>query len=309
MLQKKKNIIGIFSIIVGICGSAGWWLIVQREKHTEVSAETLTVVTTLYPLTYMAQNVGGTEVTVRSVVPAGTEPHEYEPTARDVVSMYQADIFVLNGGGIDAWAEKLRLELEQRGVTVIQMSDFINMQVDASFGTPDPHFWLDPTLMRNAVSIIGTAFINRDPLRADKYTENMMRLDTQLSALDETYQAGLQRCALRTFVTSHDAFRFLARRYHLEALSVNGMSPDAEASQRTLADLTVIVRERSIPVVFFETLASPKVAETLAREANVMTAVLNPIEGLTEAERTAGQDYSTLMHNNLLSLQSALRCQ
>ena len=167
-------------------------------------------------------------------------------------------------------------------------------------GETDPHVWLDPLRFARVVQRIGAAL--GSPERAEA-------LAADIRQLDGDYRTGLTHCARHEFVTSHAAFGYLAARYHLQQIAITGIDPEAEPSARSLADLATLLRRDHVTTVFFETLVSPKLAETVAREAGVKTAVLDPIEGLTPAEASRGEDYFSLMRANLAALREALGCR
>lgn len=290
------------------------------EKEPVEQVQRLVVVATFYPLEEFARAVGGDRVTVTSIVPAGAEPHEYEPTPQDILSAYQSDVFLLNGAGVDAWAEKIRPELEARGVKVLQMSELVALlpglpeeehkgeegQEENQF---DPHFWLDPLLVEKEVAAMRDVFGARDGAGKTVYAQRSAVFLESLGALHDAYQNGLAGCVLDTVVTSHNAFSYMAKRYGFTTLPVAGLSPEAETSPRHLAETALLIREQNIKHIFFETLVSPKVAETLAREVGAETLVFNPLEGLTDEERAAGADYLSIMKQNLENLKIALQCQ
>jgi zinc transport system substrate-binding protein len=130
----------------------------------------------------------------------------------------------------------------------------------------------------------------------------------ELKQLDAQFRTGLRACARREIVTSHAAFGYLAERYGLEQIALPGLSPEAEPSPRELERVIGEVREHGATTVFFETLVSPRLAETVARETGARTAVLNPLEGLTEEELERGEDYFSVMRANLAALRKALGC-
>jgi zinc transport system substrate-binding protein len=120
---------------------------------------------------------------------------------------------------------------------------------------------------------------------------------------------GLTSCDRRELVTSHTAFAYLADRYGLVQIGLTGVSPEGEPAPGALVDLVDEVIESGATTVFFETLVSPELAETVARESGAKTAVLNPLEGLTQAEVDAGEDYFSVMRSNLAVLREALGCR
>jgi zinc transport system substrate-binding protein len=151
-------------------------------------------------------------------------------------------------------------------------------------------------------------FSREDPQGAETYDRNAEAYESRLQALDRSFEEGLATCARRVIVTSHAAFGYLADRYGLEQEAISGLSPEAEPDPRRLQELIDLVKERGVTTVFSEELLSPAVAETLAREAGVRTAVLDPLEGLTPEEQQAGEDYVSIMRKNLAVLRSALGC-
>jgi len=172
----------------------------------------------------------------------------------------------------------------------------------------DPHFWLDPTLMADAVDQIEAALVEIAPQHEDAFAANAEAYRSQLADLDEEFSAALAECEQRVIVTSHAAFHYLAQRYDLEQLPIAGLSPEAEPGPQRIAELADLILAEGVTTVFYETLVAPDVAETLARETGAETAVLNPLEGLTAEDVEAGRDYTDVMRDNLAALTEALDC-
>lgn len=274
------------------------------------------IMVSFFPYGEFARAVAGDLAMVSEIVPSGVEPHDFEPTPRDIEQLYQANVVILNGAGIDAWAEKLAPALEERGIRVIRMVDAVPLipsttddEEDTEFPHEgfDPHFWLDPVLAERQVEKIAAVMSEVDALHAEEYREQARISVRELQTLDQQYREGLAQCRLRSVVTTHDAFIYLAKRYTLEVIPIAGISPNAEPSPKRLTEIAEKVRERDIRVIFFETLSSPKLAETLAREVGVRTLVFNPIEGSVPI---AGHraSYFELMQENLENLKIALEC-
>ena len=269
------------------------------------------VVTSLYALSDFAGHVGGGLVSVTNITPAGTEPHDYEPTPQDIARVYSADLFIFNGNGMDPWADKILPDLEAQGIVVLRMSDHVR-SLEAGpegNGERDPHFWLDPGIAQKEVGIIADALTKIDEGHAKEYIQNRDSFIAALAQLDREYEAGLSSCLLHEIFTSHNAFAYLAARYNLGVRYIQGLSPDEEPSARRIAELADRARAENVRYIFFETLVSPRVANTLAGEIGAQTLVLNPIEGLTDAELRDGKDYISIMRNNLVALRTALSCQ
>lgn len=304
----------------------------------------MTVVASFYPLAELSRQVGGEHVDVITMTPPGAEPHDYEPTPHDIVQLEAADIFIFNGAGQDPWAEKVAQTLKDKNIAVINMSEHFTLiegdiehhdeegvhdehaeEVLPEADEPhedhqedehvsehpheyDPHFWLDPTLAIKETQYIRDILIKKDPEHAEDYRNNAELYTTQLSSLHFDFQKDLSSCKLKTFITSHRAFGYLAHQYGLEQLSIAGLSPEEEPSPQQLANLAELIKEKNIKVIFFETLVSPDLAKTLAEETGAETLVLNPIEGLTEEEVNEGENYLTLMRKNINNLKKALEC-
>ena len=262
------------------------------------AADGTTVVAAFYPLAWAAEQIGGKGVDVVNLTPPGSEPHDIELSPRDIEAIDGAHLVLYLGDGfmpaledavkghdnaVDLLAgERLRTSAGERGSGV------------------DPHVWLDPLRYAHIVEKIGVA-LGR-PARAHELASRLERLDAE-------YRSGLAHCARREIVTSHAAFGYLAHAYDLEQVALLGLSPEAEPSPRALEALVDEVEKHGVTTVFFEKLVSPKLAQTVAREAGVRTAVLDPIEGLDKDEVAAGDDYFTLMRRNLAALREALGCR
>jgi zinc transport system substrate-binding protein len=194
-------------------------------------------------------------------------------------------------------------ELTTKGILVIMATE--NVELLPS----DPHVWLDPVAMQIIVQRIRDGLIEIDPGDADTYRKNAEAYLAKLSALDKAYRDGLASCDIREVVTSHNAFNYLAKRYNLTMLSISGLSPEDEPSPKRMAEVADLAKVKKIDTIFFETFVSPKLSETIAQEVGAKTAVLNPIEGLTNEEHQAGETYISLMEQNLQNLRMALRCR
>jgi zinc transport system substrate-binding protein len=257
------------------------------------------VVAAFYPLAWAAQTIGGPALHVRNVTPSGAEPHDIELTPRIVADIQEAKLVLyLSHGFQPAMEEAVR---DAKGTRLDALQGIgLRAGVGDEAGKTDPHVWLDPVLFAGIVRRIGRA-LGR-PRAGDA-------LAAKVAALDREYRAGLRDCTARTFVTSHAAFGYLASRYGLHQVAITGLDPQAEPSAQRLASLAKLVRRLGTGTVFFERLVSPKLAETVAREAGAKTAVLDPIEGLTPSEAAQGTTYLSLMRQNLRALRLALRCR
>jgi len=250
-------------------------------------------VASFYPLAFAAEEIGGREIEVVNLTPAGTEPHDLEVTPRDVRELRSADLVLLLGHGFQPQLE----DAAGGGSKTVALLDTPGLD---RFPNDDPHVWLDPIRYALIAERVGSEL--RAGPRATRFV-------TRLRALDREYREGLAGCSRREIVTSHEAFAYLGERYGLRQIAITGLSPEAEPSPQGLRRVVDLVRKTDATTIFFETLVSPRIAQTVARETGAKTAVLNPVEGLTPEEAKRGDDYFSVMRSNLTSLRTALGCR
>ncbi len=246
-----------------------------------------TVVAAFYPLAWAAEQIVAEGTDVRNLTPPGAEPHDVELSPRDAETIREAGVVLYAGGGFQPAVEDA-------------VSHRKGLSLDLLDGERDPHIWLDPSRFAGVVGEIGHA-LGR-PERAAEVAARLLRLDA-------SYRRGLEQCKRRTLVTSHAAFGHLAARYGLTQLSLTGDSPEAEPGPRELEQLIDDVRASGATTVFAEPLVSDRIAQTVAREAGAGVAVLDPLEGLGDERLAAGEDYLSVMRDNLAALEGALGCR
>jgi zinc transport system substrate-binding protein len=299
----KRILILISLVIIGFLAL----FVVSRTNLPEQSPETagkISIATSFYPLGEFAKQVGGDYVDVSVVVPPGVEPHDFEPTPQDIVKIYNAKLFIYNGGEIDPWAPRIEKSLQQQSIETMNM-----LAIIGKTQSNDPHIWLDPIIAQQQVNAIRDALVVIDPEHDTQYRLNAYNYNRKLAQLDTNFRAGLLTCTSHDAVTSHAAFGYLAQRYHFTQVPITGINPDEEPSAKKLSEIVQLVKDKKIQYVFFETLASPRTAELLAQEAQVKTLVFNPLEGLTPMESLQGKNYISIMQDNLKNLRLALNCR
>jgi zinc transport system substrate-binding protein len=271
------------------------------------------VAANFYPIYEAAVRVGGDRARVSDLTPPGVEPHDLELSSKQIDQILDADVVVYLGRGFQPAVEAA---VKQRhGALNVDLLAGLASQLrsgasgEALRGGADPHVWLDPTLMARVVIEIRDAFDKADPSGAGAYRQQSSAYLAELDGLDRQFRTGLKTCARRIIVTAHAAFGYLAARYGLVQEAIAGLSPEAEPNPKHLAELADLVRRDGVTTIFTEELVSPRVADALAREAGVRTAVLNPLEGLTAQELDRGQNYITVMGANLKVLRAALGCE
>ena len=268
------------------------------------------VVASFYPLFEAAQRVGGDRVQVRNLTPAGSEPHDLELNSTQVDRIEDAAVVLFLGQGFQPALEEAAGRARGMKVDILdELGDLLPAPAGDDQLDVDPHVWLDPKLFKAIVTKVADALSTADPANRGTYEANAAAYSRELDELDAAFVEGLSACERRVVVTSHSAFGYLTARYGLVQEAIAGLEPESEPSPQRLADLTASVRAQGTTTVFYETLVSPKVARSLAREAGVSTAVLDPIEGLSDDNAKAGKTYLSAMRENLGALRLALECR
>jgi zinc transport system substrate-binding protein len=304
-INLKILILVILTAIISLpfleCNSPSW----------KLPSGKLLVSTSFYPLYYFASQIGGDRAIVTNITPAGTEPHDYELTPRDIVLIDQSRLLILNGGGLEVWGKQIERNIDTTKTTLIIVGKGLTRRQLTENSQPytDPHIWLSPVLAAVMVDRITQSFVAVDPADSVYFLANSDTLKARLDSLDQAYRQNLSNCATRDIITSHEAFGYLATAYGLRQVSIAGLSPDVEPSPRQLAEIASFARQNDIKYIFFESLASPKLARTIASEVGAQVLILNPLEGLTADEQAQGKNYFTVMRENLANLQKALLCK
>jgi zinc transport system substrate-binding protein len=285
------------------------------------SQSSLDVVAAFYPLQFVAERVGGDNVSVTNLASPGVEPHDLELTPNQVAEISQADLVVFLHGFQPAVDEAVEANAADAAIDAAAVVPLLEAtephephegegeaeeegheEEESPF---DLHFWLDPSRLADFAAELANAMGARDPDRAAAYTTNAEALAEELATLDSEYAEGLAGCERREIVVSHAAFGYYADRYDLDQIAITGLSPEDEPSPQELEEVIHEAEETGATTIFFETLVSPDVSETIADQVGAQTAVLDPIEGLTP---DSNEDYLSLMRNNLDALRAALGC-
>lgn len=320
--MNKKNLVVISALLVLLVGVGAVVSSLTNQQSTADGKFKITA--SFYPVYYFASKIGGDRAHVTNIAPPGADPHDFEPSPKDIATIYESQLFVLNGAGFEAWAERVLKELPasvafvEAGENLAtlpheeehedEVSEDGSHTEEIGHGEYDPHVWLSPKLAIAMIDSVLAGMSAADPQNAVYYQENAALLRDEISKLDADFAAGLARCEKNVFITSHAAFGYIARDYNLRQVAITGLAHEAEPSAKEIAEIAELARENRLTHVFFETLVSPKLSETIASEAGAQTLVLNPLEGLTQEEIEMGADYVSVMRANLDNLRTALAC-
>lgn len=276
----------------------------------------ISVVASFYPMEYLARQIGGDHVKVTGLTAAGVEPHDLELTARQVGAVQLAGTVLYLKGLQPAVDQAVAQSRSKHVVDAAAVSPLVEHHLDEGAGagaesgnhehaagnTGDPHIWLDPTRYAAVAKAVGSELAEADPAHASDYEKNTAELVTRLAALDQEFRDSLQGTKQKAFVTSHAAFGYLADHYGLEQIAISGVDPEADPTPARLAAIHKAAQQHGVTTVFFESLVSPALAETVAHDLKLHTAVLDPIEGIKDGKG----DYFSVMRQNLANLRTAL---
>lgn len=295
-MKQILPIIALFALLIS-CAP-------QVEKSDSIAL--------FYPLYDVARNVAGDRMSVKSFIPAGVEPHSFDPSPSDLVSLSNAKVFVGTGINFEGMEERFESSLSE-DATVIHAFDGIDFIKGSDISEEDkvehgedidPHVWLSPKNMIVITNNVKENLKRANPENADYYEQNAASYVSQIQQLDSDFQNGLASCRKDKILTTHAAFSYLARDYGFEQVPIYGLSPEAEPTPHQIAALIDAAKANDLKYVFYEELVDPRVSETIAREVGAQTLALNPAESGSEEE-----SYISIMRGNLANLRVALECE
>ncbi|MEN6412328.1 MAG: zinc ABC transporter substrate-binding protein [Veillonellales bacterium] len=302
-----------FIVSLAGCGS--------RSNSTQASGEKIKIVATMYPVYEFAKQVGKDKVAVTMLVPPGAEPHDWEPTPKDLAQIRTAKLFLYHGANLEP-VDKLLTKEVLGTTTAVEISKGIPLLTktaeakdetkepqedhDQHHSGTDTHVWLDPLYAQQEINNIAAALAAIDPQNKEYYQDNARQYNSELEKLNQEYQTALANVPHRDIIASHDAFGYLAKRYNLRQVAIMGLNPDTEPTPDKMAKVVNFCREHQVKYIFFETVVNPKLSQTIAKETGAGLLVLNPVESLSAEEMKQGKNYLSIMRENLVNLQTAL---
>jgi len=296
--MKKIIILSMLILSLTGCGNS------VPLKKVDNTKNKITIITTLFPVYDFAKSIGGNKADVILLIPPGTEPHGYEPTASDLVNINNADVFAYTGDFMEKWVSGILNSLTNPNLEI----------VDTSKGTEiisgDPHIWLDFEHDKIMAKNIADAIIKKDINNKNYYEKNLQDLTEKFNKIDNDYRTTISSCQTKEIVYGgHYAFGYLVRRFGLEYIAAQGLSPDSEPTAKGLIDLVDQVKRDGVKYIFYEELASPKVAETISHEANAKMLLLNNLESLPKNDIENGKTFIDAMYQSLDNIKVGLDCK
>lgn len=269
----------------------------------------LLVYSSFYAMYDFSVKIGGDRVIVSNLTPTGVDPHDWEPTPKDMVNLEKSDILVCNGASMEGWLAAITNSINNKKQIVVIASSGIsylpNKDPEETMQY-NPHTWLYPQYAIKELENIRDAFIKADPADKAYFELNYEAYSNKFEALDKEFKDAAKNFKKRDLVVSHQAYDYLCQAYGLNQLPVEGVAAESEPSAKKMAEIEDFIRAHHVKVIFGEELLSPKIEETLAHDTGITNIEINPLEGLSPAELSNGMEYISVMHDNLEKIRSAL---
>lgn len=272
----------------------------EISTSDESNPNNLVIYTSFYPIYDFVKKIGGDRVDVSTVVPAGVEPHDFEPTPKQIIDLQQSDVVFINGAGFEEWLNRIE------GANIVDLSQGLSLSNEGS--APDPHVWIDPVMVKNLSTAILNTLISKDPQNAQYYENNSIQFNVKLEKLNSDIANNLTDCRLNDFIAFHDAFGYFAKSYGLTQHTITGLAPEGNISPQSVSDAINLARQLNISTIFAEENVDPRLSNTIANEIGGNILILNPIEIISQEVQDLGEDYFTKMYENLNNLKIALDC-
>ncbi len=272
------------------------------------NAAPLKVVASFTILADMVAQVAGPHAEVASLVGPGGDAHTFDPSPSDAAKLAGADLIVINGLGFDGWMMRLAKASGTKGEVITASMDVTpRPAAEVGEGLPDPHAWQDPRNGGLYVRAIEFALKKADPAHAGDFTANADKLVADLDALDEGARKQLSGIApdRRKIITSHDAFAYFGRAYGVDVLAAEGVSTEQEPSAAAVARLIDQIRRQHIRTVFIESMASPRLIETIRADTGASDGGRLYADSLSPPDGPA-PSYLAMLHYNIGKLVAAM---
>ncbi len=308
-MPLKLVSVGVFALIAVIAIKA-FLILVNRNEIDQKQKENnkILITASFYPLYFFSQEIAGNQAEVINLTKTGVEPHEFEPSTKDLLTLNKSQLLIVNGLSFESWLEEFAREPENQHLEILKTAEGLTA-LEHEQKLTDPHVWLDPVLAQAQVKVITQKLKEIDAINSNFYEQNQEKLITELQKLDQEFKSGLANCQKNKIITSHAAFAYLAKRYNFEQIAIQGLNPEEDPSPQKIATAAKLAKEHKLNYIFFETLVSPKIAQTIAKETGASTLVFNPIEGLNKEDEINGKNYFSIQRENLANLRLALNCQ
>ncbi|GEK34896.1 metal ABC transporter solute-binding protein, Zn/Mn family [Kurthia sibirica] len=313
------SLVAILALFTAACGN----------NTTKKDASKLSVYTTVYPLQYFTERIGGNHVEVESIYPPGSNEHTFEPTQQDMMKIADSKLFFYIGLGLEGFVTNAKKTLANEDVTMVETTAHVDEKLFAtstatkddhheeedhdhseeghSHGNVDPHVWLSPIISQELAASIKDNLIKKDPKNKEDYTKNYNKLIIDLKQLDADFTEMAQQAKTDTFFISHASFGYIAGTYGLHQQAISGLNSQQEPSQQELTKIASKAKKDNINYILFEQNVSSKLSEVIQKDVGAQSLTVNNLSVLTKEDIAAKKDYLTIMHETIKTFQKALQ--
>lgn len=305
----ERSLVFLAAVVIVVAAAAGAYLVL-RPPVTPPQSTKLTVIASFYPIYDFTKNVAGDRANVSVLVPETLDVHEFDPTPSDIQRVSSADILVINGAGLEPWVPSLLAAVNKPSLKAVDTSVGITLlQVSPEFQrsnrTIDPHIWLDPVNAKTQVANIANALEAADPANAQYYAANAASYEAKLDALNAEIVKNTTSTKTKIFITFHEAFAYYAKRYNLTQISIQGPFQE-EPTPSDIQNIVNTINKYHLRYVGYESLENPAIPQAISGQTNATLILMDPIEGLTPADKAAGLDYISLLRMDTQNIVKAL---
>lgn len=303
----------------------------NKSTTNQEESSKLNIYTTVYPLSYFAERIGGDYVNVSSIYPPGTNEHTFEPTQQDMMKLADSDVFFYIGLGLEGFVDSAKDTLANENVKLVATADSVSDEKlhasteeeheegheeehaheeeshdEHNHGDIDPHIWLSPVIAQDLALSIKNELVEALPEQEETFNTNYNQLISELESLNKDFESMASQASTKTFFISHASFGYIAETYGLEQVAVAGLNSQSEPSQKELTEIVEHAKEENIKYILFEQNVSSKLATVIQNEVGANTLTLHNLSVLTEEDINNNETYFTLMEKNIETLQKAL---
>ncbi|MDR7000460.1 metal ABC transporter solute-binding protein, Zn/Mn family [Neobacillus niacini] len=276
----------------------------------------LTVYTTVFPLQYFTEQIGGKYVNVKTIYPPGADEHTFEPSQKDMMNLADSDLFFYIGLGLEGFVEKAKTTLQDENVTLVAVADHLQLPKDQHadeadedgqhHGDVNPHVWLDPIYSKEMAGVIKDSLVKKMPQHKALFEKNYQKLAKQLDDLNKRYQQTIKNAPHKEMIVTHAAFGYWENRYGLKQISISGLSTTNEPTQKELEKIISLADREGLHYILFEQNVHSKLGEIVQNEIGAKALPIHNLAILTEDNIKNKETYFTLMNKNLATLKTAL---
>jgi len=280
----------------------------STETANTTSQSKIKVVVSFNAMKEFASAIGKDKIAITTIIPNGTEPHDFEPTTESLKDLSSASIFIYNGLGMESWTDKVLKSIDNKNLVVVNASKGSNpikntdTEEIKEHGQYDPHLWISLKGAEVESKNIKDALVKVDPSNKEFYEKNYSEFSKQLNSLYNEYTQKFKTVKNKNFVTGHAAFAYLCRDYDLNQNSVENVFAEGEPSTKKLKELVDYCKQNKITTIFMEDMVSTKVSTTLANEIGAKVEKIYTLESKED-----NKDYIESMKNNLETIYTSLK--